>query len=167
MGLLNQDSYDYYSDGPFGKYQFTSLDDIINHFMVVYVGEDKLIPKVKRVDVAFHAQRALQELSFDTFKSVKAEEVVIPPSLKMTLPQDFVNYTKVSWVDSAGIKHPLYPTSNTSNPNSYYQNSDGEFAINPTVTLTAGSNLITLDGDYSDVLIHGMRFISKNLKIIP
>ena len=72
MGLLNQESYDYYSDGPFGKYQFTSLDDIINHFMVVYVGEDKLISKTRRIDVAFHAQRALAELSFDTFKSVKA-----------------------------------------------------------------------------------------------
>ena len=24
----------------------------------------------------------------------------------MILPQDYVNYTKISWVDSAGIKHP-------------------------------------------------------------
>ena len=149
MGLLNQLSTDYYKDGPFGTYQFTSLDDIINYFMVAYVGEDKLISKARRIDVAFHAQRALAELSFDTFKS----------------PQDYVNYTKVSWVDSSGIKHPLYPTSNTSNPNSYYQNSDGEFTINPVITLTAGSNVITLDGDYSNLLIHGMRFISKNLKI--
>ena len=31
--------------------------------MVAYVGEGKTISKVKRVDVAFHAQRALQELS--------------------------------------------------------------------------------------------------------
>jgi hypothetical protein len=40
--------------------------------MAVYVGEDKIIPKARRVDVAFHAQRALAELSFDTFKSFKA-----------------------------------------------------------------------------------------------
>ena len=84
--------------------------------MVVYVGEGKIIPKTRRLDVAFHAQRAMQELSFDTFKSIKAQEITLPASLQMTLPQDYVNYTKVSWVDSAGIKHLMYPTDKTSNP---------------------------------------------------
>ena len=42
-----------------GAYQFTSLDDIINQFMIAYVGEDKIISKIKRIDVAFHAQRAM------------------------------------------------------------------------------------------------------------
>ena len=117
MGLLDKiTQQDYYDRGDFGNYQFTSLDDIINQFMVAYVGEDKIISKIKRVDVAFHAQRALAELSFDTFKSCKAQEITVPASLQMILPQDYVNYTKVSWVDSAGIKHLLYPTSKTSNP---------------------------------------------------
>ena len=60
--------------------------------MMVYVGEDKLISKVSRTDVAFHAQSAMQELSFDTFKSCKAHEIEIPASLTMILPQDYVNY---------------------------------------------------------------------------
>jgi len=164
MGLLNQLSINYYKDGPYGGYEFTSLENIINHFMVAYVGEDKLISKIKRVDVAFHAQRALQELSFDTFKSCKSEEIIVPPSLRTVLPQDYVNYTKVSRVDSAGIKHPLHHTSDTSNPTSFHQNDDGEYKIHPVVSLTFGNNDIVLDGDYSDVLIHGMRFVSKNLK---
>jgi len=45
----------------------------------------------------------------------------------MTLPNDYTNYTKISWVDSAGIKHLLYPTSKTSNPFSPQQDSDGDF----------------------------------------
>ena len=102
MGLLNQTQQAYYSGNNFGGYQFVSLTDIINQFMFVYVGEDKIIPKVRRVDVAFHAQRALAELSFDTFKSFKAQEITVPATLQMILPQDYVNYTKVSWVDSAG-----------------------------------------------------------------
>ena len=85
--------------------------------MVVYVGEDKIIPKAKRLDVAFHAQRALAELSFDTLKSFKAQEITVPASLQMVLPQDYVNYTKISWVDSAGIKHLYYiQQAKTSNP---------------------------------------------------
>jgi hypothetical protein len=105
MGLLNTTQQAYYDGNDFGNYQFTSLDDIINQFIVAYVGEDKVISKIKRVDVAFHAQRALQELSFDTFKSCKAQEITVPPSLQMALPQDYVLYTNVSWVDSAGTKH--------------------------------------------------------------
>jgi len=77
------------------------------------------------MDVAFHAQRAMQELSFDTFKSIKAQEIVLPPSLKMILPQDYVNYTQVSWSDGSGIKRPLYPTKHTSNPFSILQDEDG------------------------------------------
>ena len=145
------------------NYQFISLEEIINQFIVAYVGEDKLIPKAKRLDVAFHAQRALAELSFDTLKSFKAIEVTIPPSLQIQLPNDYVNYTKISSVDSAGIKHPLYPNKNTSNPQTYYQNDDGEFKIDLIGTLTDGSNVVVLDKDYSGVLINGMKVDGLNL----
>ena len=122
MGLLdNTTQAEYYASEDYGNYQFTSLDDIITQFQIAYVGEDKIISKVKRADVAFHAQRAMQELSFDTFKSVKSQEITVPATLQMILPQDYVNYTKISWVDSAGIKHLLYPTSKTSNPSSIVQ----------------------------------------------
>jgi len=164
MGLLNGVSNtDYYHGNDFGNYQFVSLTDIINQFMLIYVGEDKIIPKAKRLDVAFHAQRALAELSFDTFKSFKAEEFDVPGSLQMPLPQDYVNYTRILWVDDAGIKHPLYPTKHTQNPKTFYQNSDGEYKINPVGTLTLNSNVVTLDGDYSGILVHGMRVIAPNL----
>ena len=128
MGLLdNTTQQDYYGANNYGNYQFTSLEDIINQFMVAYVGEEKTIKKVSRTDVAFHAQRAMQELSFDTFKSIKSQEIELPPSLTMRLPHDYVNYTKLSWSDSSGIKHLLYPTSKTSNPFKIKQNSDGEY----------------------------------------
>ena len=74
MGLLDgQTQQGYYQGNDYGSYQFTSLNDIINQFMVVYVGEDKIIPKAKRLDVAFHAQRALAELG--GFRWYKALDV--------------------------------------------------------------------------------------------
>tara|TARA_R110000787_G_scaffold166778_3_gene279775 strand:+ start:739 stop:2202 length:1464 start_codon:yes stop_codon:yes gene_type:complete len=131
MGLRDgKTDKDYYNgQEQFGGYQFTSLLDIINQFIVAYVGESKIIPKVSKLDVAFHAQRALQELSFDTLKSFKAQQIEVPPSLQMTLPHDYVNYTKLSWVDSSGIKHPLYPTSSTSNPFQIRQEDDGSYSF--------------------------------------
>ena len=131
MGLLdNQTAKQYYDTSNlknYGEYQFVSLDNIINQFIIAYVGEDNIIPKVKRTTVQFHAMRALQELSFDTFKSVKSIEVEVPPNLSIILPQDYVNYVKIAWSDSAGVERVLYPTSKTSNPFPIKQNSDGTY----------------------------------------
>ena len=155
MGLLDDTTQQqYYQISDHGNYQFTSLDDIITQFQIAYVGEDKIISKVKRVDIAFHAQRALQELSFDTFKSTKAHEIVLPPSLQMILPQDYVNYTKISWSDSAGVKHPLYPTSNTSNPFSILQETDGTYSF-PT-----GQELL-VNADFSNSLTDTWNIIAN------
>jgi len=153
MALLNQTQQAYYDSGVFGNYQFTSLRDIIEQFVTVYVGEDKIISKAKRIDVAFHAQRAMQELSFDTFKSCKAQEVTVPGTLQVPLPQDYVNYTKISWVDSAGIKHLMYPTSKTSNPENPFQNSDGDFKLVAKGVLNTASSAIALDSEYLNIEI--------------
>ena len=99
MPLLTQTPDQYYNQSEnHGDYAFVSLYDIINQFMIVYVGEEKIISKAKRVDVTFHAQRAMQELSYDVFRSHKAQEIVLPASLQMTIPQDYVNYTRILWV---------------------------------------------------------------------
>ena len=120
MGLLDGTTQaTYYGSGNsanYGNYQFTSLEHIINQFILAYVGEGKVISKVRRADVAFHAQRGLQELSFDTFKCTKSHEIEVPATLTMTLPQDYVNYVKLVKVDSNGIHQVLYSTKYTSDP---------------------------------------------------
>jgi len=130
MGLLDNQTQAQYQSGTLGGYQFTSLQNVIDQFIIAYVGEGKIIPKINKVDVAFHAQRALQELSFDTFKSTKAHEIEVPATLQMLLPQDYVNYVKLSWSDSAGIEHVLYPAIKTSNPKNIKQNADGTYNLN-------------------------------------
>jgi len=101
----------------YGSYQYISLQDAIQNFMVGYVGDGKLIQKVKKSDVIFFAKRALQEFSYDTLRSVKSIELTIPNSGSVILPQDYVNYVGVSWFDNAGVKHPILPVNNlTINP---------------------------------------------------
>ena len=96
----------------YGSYSYTSLNDIVNNFMVGYVGTGKLIGSVKRTDVIFHAKRSMQEFSYDTLKSIKSQELTVPPSLSIVLPQDYVNYVRMSWIDHQGVKHIIYPTNN-------------------------------------------------------
>ena len=153
MALLNQTQQDYYDGNDFGGYQFISLEHIITNFTIAYVGEGKIIPKIRRTDIAFHAQRAIQELSFDTFKSIKSQEITLPPSNTMVLPQDYVNYTKVCWVDGNGIERPLYPTKHTSNPTPILQDSDGEYAITGDAQYQLADGLYILDGLFEDIEI--------------
>ena len=120
-----------------GSYEYITLNDIINNFIVAYIGVGKLIPNVKRTDVMFHAKRGLQEFSYDTLKSIKSQELTVPPSLSVIIPQDYVNYVQLSWVDIAGVKHIIYPTRLTSNPTELpLQDANGE----PTQNSFGGNN---------------------------
>ena len=140
MGLITETGSAYYGGSNLGGYQFTDLQTVIDQFMLAYVGEEKIIGHVKRPEVVFFAQRALQELSFDVFKSVKAYEIDVPATLQMDLPQDYVNYVKLTKSDGAGIEHIIYPTSKTSNPQKIAQNADGTYNFSSNEIQTSSSD---------------------------
>ena len=96
----------------YGSYSYTTITDVVNNFIVAYVGEGKLIPHIKRSDIIFHAKRGLQEFSYDTLKSIKSQELTIPPSLSVIIPQDYVNYVRISSIDRLGVKRIIYPANN-------------------------------------------------------
>jgi len=101
----------------YGSYEYIKLSDAIDNFMVGYVGDGKLIQTAKKSDVLFFAKRSLQEFSYDTLKSVHSQELTIPPSLSVVLPQGYVNYVRVSFIDQLGVKRIIYPANNlTINP---------------------------------------------------
>jgi len=100
----------------YGSYSYITLDDIINNFLIAYVGTDKLIGSIKRTDVIFHAKRSMQEFSYDILKSIKSQELTIPPSLNIVIPQDYVNYVKISRIDANGVKHIIYPAMSSGTP---------------------------------------------------
>ena len=113
----NRDAFGQAVEDNYDSYSYIKLRDIINNFQVAYVGTGKLIPSCKRTDIIFHAKRGLQEFSYDTLNSIKSQELNIPPSLSVVIPQDYVNYVKMSWIDHLGVKRPIYPANNlTINP---------------------------------------------------
>ena len=101
----------------YGDYSYTKLTDVIDNFLIAYVGAGKLIPSVKRTDVIFHARRGLQEFSYDTLRSIKSQELTVNNALNVILPQDYVNYVRFSWIDKMGVQHTIYPANElTTNP---------------------------------------------------
>ena len=150
MGLLGTTTQaSYYTGSDFGTYQFVNLDTIINNFMYIYVGENKIVNKVNRTDVQFHAMRALQELSYDVLRSFKSQEIEVPNTLKMMLPQDYVS--------SDGIERVLYPTSKTSNPFAITQTTDGTYSLDiarrkVTIIIPANGASDITDGDFISLI---------------
>ena len=149
MGLLDQTQEQYYTpwldNDDLGGYQFVTIKDVINNFMVAYVGEDKIISKIKRTDVAFYAQRAIAEFNFDTLPSDKAIEIEVAANLSFPLPQDYVNYVRFSWTDQQGIERIIYPTRKTSNPIAYNQDNDGKYLYDtPSGAVTQAQQSVTL-----------------------
>jgi hypothetical protein len=172
MAIINNTDQGYYEGSDLGNYQFTSLVNIIDAFMFSYDGSEKFIDKVNRTEVGFHAQRALQELSFDTLKCVKAQEIEVPPSLQMILPKDYVNYVKISRVDSSGIERVLYPELKTYNPTALQQDADGDYSFTGSdidteastmfnnysaTTIVSDNNQIDYDTDLYDLFL-GQRY---------
>jgi hypothetical protein len=124
MALAQFTPKEYYNSKNQGYYQFTTVDDIISNFLVSYVGDDKIIKSAKRTEVSYHAQRTIQELSYDTIDNVKSIEVEIPPSLSIPLPHDFVSYVRITCLADSGIERPLKPNNNTTAPVPYLQDED-------------------------------------------
>ena len=154
----NEDAFGDTVQENYGSYAYTSLNDVINGFIATYVGEHKLVGDVKRTDVIFHAKRGLQEFSYDTLKSVKSQEITIPPSLGVTIPQDYVNYVSLAYIDQLGVRHPIYPANNlTSSPYEVpLQDEAGDYTMDNTGDLLEGTSITNERwGEANDRLLNG------------
>lgn len=122
MAGLEQTPEEYYNDSDLhGGYQYITLKDIINSFMVRYVGDNEEINNVARHRVLFEAKRGLKELNYDALKEVKAVELDLGDNLEIILPHDYVNYARVSWVDDVGNLRPILESKDTGIINAYLQ----------------------------------------------
>jgi hypothetical protein len=122
--------YQYYENGGvnptnsnWGSYQFVSLDDIVNNFMLMYVGNDKLINNVEKYNILFHAKRGIQELNYDAMKEIKVLELSVCDQLRYVLPPDYVNWVRVS-IYQNGVLMPLTENIQTNWSNAYLQAND-------------------------------------------
>jgi hypothetical protein len=118
MGILKEQLGSYYDNTStnYGAYRKLSLTEIVDSFNAMYVGEGKICEGVVINDIVYYAIRGLQELNYDTLRSEKDWELIVPSTLAIVLPADFINYTKIAWSDDAGVERLLYPAINSSNP---------------------------------------------------
>jgi len=110
-------------DANWGSYQYVTLDDIVNNFMLMYQGNTELIGHVNRYQVLFHAKRGIQELNYDAMKEIKILELQICDDLRFILPQDYVNWIRVS-LHKDGVLMPMVENIQTNWSGAYLQDHD-------------------------------------------
>lgn len=121
MPVLINESADYYANEELhGNYQYITLEDLVNNYIMSTSGDD-FASDVNRYKVLFQARRAFRELYFDAIQEIKAIAIELSPQLTVTLPPDFVNYVRISWVDGNNVLHPMAANSGISLAKDYLQ----------------------------------------------
>ena len=139
----------------YGGYRYISLQDITNNFMIGYVGNGKLIKNTQRSDILFYARRGIQEFAYDVSRVEKIQEIDVGPNLNITMPQDYINYVKITWVDSAGVEHLIMPARYTSKPSeSILQASDYTYMFDEDGDTLVGSS--TIDTNFKDSTVSNL-----------
>lgn len=149
MAYLN--GYQYYNnsgtvptDANWGSYQYVSLNDVVNNFMLMYVGNDKLINNVEKYNVLFHAKRGIQEINYDALKEIKVLEISVCDDLKFVLPPDYVNYARISLFKD-GVLRPLSENIQALSSNSYLQDNDCNVLFDQDGNVLEGMSLLDYD----------------------
>jgi hypothetical protein len=129
MAYISQ--YQYYENGGvvpedknWGSYQYVSLEDIVNNFLLMYSGNHSLVNNEQRYKVLFHAKRAIQELNYDAFKEIKVLELTVPDMLRYILPSDYVNWVRISMYKDGWLR-PLSENIQTLSSKAYLQDNTG------------------------------------------
>jgi hypothetical protein len=111
------------TDANWGSYQYISLEDIVNNFMLMFQGNNEIVNNVNRYQVLFHAKRGIQELNYDAMKEIKILELQICDQLRFVLPQDYVNWVRIS-LEQDGMLYPMTENIQTNWSGAYLQDHD-------------------------------------------
>lgn len=105
---------EYYDDvDNLGSYQWITLKQIMDDMMLSIQDDDHLLKNTKRSLILLHAKNAIKKhrkLSND----IISIEMTVGDSLRLPLPQDFVDY---QWISVVGSDFRLYPLNINNNIN--------------------------------------------------
>ena len=113
------------TDKNWGSYQFITLDEIVNNFVLMYEGNNELINNVNKYKVLFHAKRGIQELNYDAMKEIKILQLTLDDTLRFILPSDYVNWVRISQFKN-GVLMPLTENIQTQWASAYLQDNDNK-----------------------------------------
>jgi hypothetical protein len=145
-------------DANWGSYQYVSLKDIVNNFLLMYSGNHSLVNNEERYKILFHAKRAIQELNYDAFKQIKVLELTVDDTLKYILPSDYVNWVRVNLYKD-GYLRPLTENIQTLSSKAYLQDNTGKILFD-----NQGN---ALSPEFSEIDLQRLEGVKKSIYLNP
>lgn len=116
----------YFDSGDHGGSMYVTLEQIVNDYMAGRDPDDYDANTPRHV-ILGRAKRAVRELHMDVMREIRGEELQIGENLQATLPYDYLDYVRISWVDEYGNVFPISENKSLSIANQYLQDSDYNF----------------------------------------
>lgn len=117
----------YYSDDQnWGSYQFVTLKNIIDEMVLESLDDDSYLKNTKRSSILLHAKQGIKKLTQKISNQVLAIEMTVGEQLFIPLPQDYVDYVRVSVVMPDFKLKPLSINRNISISIGYLQDHNAE-----------------------------------------
>jgi len=95
--MIPQEYYE--SEVNHGSYVYITLEELVTNFVANYTGDGKILGKSKRSQIIYQFKQGIKKFSINALREVKAVELELGDTLDITLPPDYVNYVRISYVN--------------------------------------------------------------------
>jgi hypothetical protein len=156
LGSQNPQIY-YENEDNHGNYQFVFLEELVNNFQDAFLGDNTIIGSIPRHRIVGQMKRGIREFHVSTLNEVKAIELELGDVLDVILPPDFLDFVRVSWLDTvSGMLRPMSINRHLTLGQSYLQDNlayvifddDGNIIEGTTIMENVNNNLpITLTNE--------------------
>lgn len=137
-----QTPFEYHEDeNSHGNYIFCNLGEIVQELEQESLDSDSYLSNTRRSKIVAKVKEAVRKLNRDIKKTVLAREFTVSPSLFFTLPQDYVDWVRVSVLDENCRLQPLNVNNKIHTGEAYLQ--DNEWGL----LFTEDGDVLTLDSN--------------------
>lgn len=96
---MNPQEY-YENEENHGSYVYVTLEEMVLNFIANYTGDGYLLVNPSRSRIIYQFKQGIKKFSMNALREVKAVELELGDTLDITLPPDYVNYARISYVNA-------------------------------------------------------------------
>jgi len=117
-------------DKSWGSYQYITLKELVEDMLADTTDTDSFLANTKRSQIVRQLKRGVRRVNNATQKMFNVAQLTVSPSLYFALPQNYVNWIRVSVIDKEGHMQPLNVNSKINTADGYLQNHKWEILFN-------------------------------------
>jgi|AntRauTorckE5430_2_1112549.scaffolds.fasta_scaffold00943_13 RecG-like helicase len=129
--MATQTPAEYHADyKSWGGYQSITLKDLVDDMLADTTDSDSYLANTKRSQIVRQIKRGIRTINKDTNKMYHAVQITVGTSLYFALPQNYVDWERVSVIDENDRMQPLGVNNRINTSDGYLQNHKYEILFN-------------------------------------